>query len=579
MNHQLIANMINKNKQAKNTAPKQRVLGSYSKYLISKNSEFIIESVLEEIKDFTQSPSEKQQSLSALYNLVEACGNGLSKYSEKVLFALYKNADHEEEIVKQLVKKNSELIGKYFHQDILISTALRHLQDNEIKNSHVFSNCLNVFSSLLKHVIDISYPSIKMILDTLKQLDIFNGGVYQDKNFKEIVINIYDIYANIVQNLKEANKLNMNNNNNLVNSDLNNIVKSYHSDLFYALLILQSIPILPQNLRQDVNFHFQALTEILSLDSIPDLYNLELLFVLSKFKESHNHWKRNTADRFAFDTYVKQAGDFLNFDSGENWIRILEIVSDCTEANKDIEMRMDMIILIENLITNAGQNSPESSLSYFSDFILEQILLPASIWRAQRPNYNVRKGAIISIIKLFQYNLVDKNTVVKYFSNLVSVLKSSLEDDWDCELRNISIKLLLRLFERNIQDNYKYCYLGEEELRELYPLMLKRLDDAQDENRKLVSKVFELFFTVIRDRVKMSDSTVEYIIQTAFIHLDDNKIEIRKSIYDFLKVFASIDKISYQKILKETITKESMRFTNKSDYLLELNNIVNKNSN
>lgn len=594
----MLANLLNKNKQP----PKQVIqkeMGKYTKYLISKNSLFIIENTIEEIKDFSQTSFEKQHSLNIFKNLIEACGNTLSKYSEKVLFALYKNADHEDETVRKLVKEVAEIVGKNFDQEILIPTVLRHLQDSEIKNSNMFCACLSVFSALLKKIINISFSSTKLIIETMRGMDIFNSCFNTEKVFKDVIMYTHEIYTNIVNNLysefKLVNSSNLDSNLNSVSnnnidsyngsysnnsnlgtnkkSDLETILKTYHSDIFYSLLLLQSIPILPINNRKEIENHFKIFAEMFNLESIADLYNLELLFVLEKFKSTHNEWRRNTADRFAFDTYVKNAGEFLNFDSGENWIRILEIISDCCDANKDIEMRMDMIILIDSLITTAGSYSTDSSLAFFTEFIIEQILLPAAVWRAKRPNTTVRKGALICLLKLYQYNLVELSITVKYFKQYVTVLKSSLEDDWDCELRNISIKVLNQLFTSNFQNNYKSCFIGEEELREVYPLLIKRMDDSQDENRKAVCLVFTQFFTVIKDRVKISDSTVEYILQATFIHLDDNKSEIRKHVYDFLAVFASIEKESYRKIIKNILDEESLRFTNK-DYLDSLKNIV-----
>lgn len=68
------------------------------------------------------------------------------------------------------------------------------------------------------------------------------------------------------------------------------------------------------------------------------------------------------------------------------------------------------------------------------------------------------------------------------------VIKSCLEDDWAPDLRfaacNLVEKLLICLNE----------YLDSQELRDFYPALLQRLDDAQDLIRIEISKAFLAFF-------------------------------------------------------------------------------------
>jgi len=71
---------------------------------------------------------------------------------------------------------------------------------------------------------------------------------------------------------------------------------------------------------------------------------------------------------------------------------------------------------------------------------------------------------------------------------LLPVIKSCLDDDWAPDLRfatcNLVEKLLIALNQ----------YIESEELRDLYPALLQRLDDAQDVIRVEVTKSFIAFF-------------------------------------------------------------------------------------
>lgn len=560
MKNHLIQSLIDKNKQKKQNSNENYELKLYGKYMIKRNAESIFHSLVEEIKDFTMPNNIKIQSLCSLKIIIEASDNCLDKYIESLLFAIYKNCNHEEERIRELILEISEILGKCISQEVLIPTILRHLNDNELKTSGVFSSCLEIFAYSLKKIKNVSYENIKICLETMKDLGIFSSENYSlDKRYKKIVTCTYEIYCNLISNLRESKQSDK--------TQVDLIIKSYHSELFYPLLILQSIPLLDLQYRQNVSLYMKYLADLCSLDSICDLYNAELFYTLNLFKESHKLWRKNTADRFAFDTYVKQAADFLNFDEGENWIRILEIISNCCESDKDIEMRMDMIMLIEHLISSAGKTQ-DSNLVYFVEFIIEQILIPASAWKANRPNYNVRKGALYCLIKLYQNNLVEIEVSVKFIKSYLVFLKSCLDDDWDFELRNISIKLVTRLLISNKTDKF----MNEEDIRTLYPLMLKRLDDSQDENRKSICKSFEIFFET--EAINLSGNVFEYICQSSIIHLDDNKEDIRKSVFDFL--VKTLNNISYKAILNKICDEESTRFSNK-DYLNKLIEIINKN--
>ena len=72
--------------------------------------------------------------------------------------------------------------------------------------------------------------------------------------------------------------------------------------------------------------------------------------------------------------------------------------------------------------------------------------------------------------------------------DLINKLKSPLDDDWLHDLRFASVVLLGKLMEFMGQD------MDREGFNEIYPELLKRLDDAQDGIRIETCKAFEVFF-------------------------------------------------------------------------------------
>jgi hypothetical protein len=109
-------------------------------------------------------------------------------------------------------------------------------------------------------------------------------------------------------------------------------------------------------------------------ESLDIFISAELGKILPLFRYSHKTWRKNSPDRFAFDSFVRNTGEIKT----NNWKDVLEIIANCVESSKDIEMKMDMIALVQYLVTN-----PEikEQVSQYSEFIIRCILMKAVQWR------------------------------------------------------------------------------------------------------------------------------------------------------------------------------------------------------
>ena len=63
-------------------------------------------------------------------------------------------------------------------------------------------------------------------------------------------------------------------------------------------------------------------------------------------KEDYENWNRNTSERFIFDMLVRRAETAVV----DYWDLILEIIAANVVHEKDYELRMDMLSLIEHLL-------------------------------------------------------------------------------------------------------------------------------------------------------------------------------------------------------------------------------------
>lgn len=135
------------------------------------------------------------------------------------------------------------------------------------------------------------------------------------------------------------------------------------------------------------------------------------------------------------------------------------------------------------------------------------------IWKVGKPQIKIRKAAVIDAILLFENKLITGKEVNECFQQFVAPLKSCLNDDWAPDLRFAATNLTEKLF------SLAKDYVSEDSLREFYPTLLERLDDSQDPIRIEMAHVIGVFFTC--PNLRLSPSTLEYMIKAILIHLDD----------------------------------------------------------
>jgi len=83
------------------------------------------------------------------------------------------------------------------------------------------------------------------------------------------------------------------------------------------------------------------------LEEGADLFSVELSHLIEEMQESYEHWNKHTPERFIFDLLVRRANTAL-IDKFED---ILQIIAANVENDKEYEVRMDMLALVEYLLS------------------------------------------------------------------------------------------------------------------------------------------------------------------------------------------------------------------------------------
>lgn len=76
------------------------------------------------------------------------------------------------------------------------------------------------------------------------------------------------------------------------------------------------------------------------------------------------------------------------------------------------------------------------------------------------------------MIRMIEQGLITKEKLYNNFKDLMGVIKNCIDDDWANDLRFTSVVFIRHMIE------YLHELFNEEDYKEIYPELLKRLDDS-----------------------------------------------------------------------------------------------------
>merc|ERR1712190_327850 len=212
-----------------------------------------------------------------------------------------------------------------------------------------------------------------------------------------------------------------------------------------------------------------------------------------------------------------------------------------------IPARVDLLGLVHFL--TADEPALAEVMRIHSAAFLQTTLIPNCTWRAGQSNSKIRKAGLVCVHAMLQRRLVSPSALNESFADLLPILKSCLDDSWSPDNRMIAC-LVLSCTLSELQ-----AEINGEQLREVYPELLKRLDDSNDKVRAAVCEALTMFFKCLPP--KWSRSLYEYILKTLFVHLDDPNPEIQQGVYSVLEVAVHQDYGTFLAEAKVATSKSS----------------------
>jgi hypothetical protein len=261
--------------------------------------------------------------------------------------------------------------------------------------------------------------------------------------------------------------------------------------------------------------------------TVQELYSKYLYALMPGFLKNYKNW---TSDCLELKTFVKIVCR-AQITSKE----AIEIVFFSCRADSNEKIKLLMLDIVDIYITDID----------LSTAIIQNIIIPTAAWR--QFSHLVRIKSIKILNKMIKSNAIDKSVIIYHWEKLFPVLRTCINDE-NSELRQeslITINLLLESYN---------TVMEEREILDIYPELLKRLDDSLNIIRISATVPFILYFQVLKMK-KMKFGNYNYVVGNLFTQLDDPSEAIQKAMTSVLEAAAAFNPESFLELGKEAMQK------------------------
>lgn len=227
----------------------------------------------------------------------------------------------------------------------------------------------------------------------------------------------------------------------------------------------------------------------------------------------------------------------------------------------DVDIRLSMLASLEGMIRAGAEDwRCGEFIAQGAEVILLKAVVPNLTWRVGRVEATIRKVALATAHGLLRSGAMAESAgaLFKAAPHLVPLLASNL-DDHDAGPRAIACMCLTSCFQR-----LKGAF-GEDSIRELYPMLLKRLDDSSDQVRLSICSTLESFL-VCAPPAYFKGTIIDYTLDQLFIHLDDGDTAIQNAVLKVVVTAARADAIFKRLVEKKA---DSNRLNHRSPVMCD----------
>ena len=215
---------------------------------------------------------------------------------------------------------------------------------------------------------------------------------------------------------------------------------------------------------------------------------------------------------------------------------IVSVFASVLTVDRDPKVRLALLACLEAFLNRCTDSNDvlTRALRVRSEILLERVLFPCCVWRVGLVESTLRKLAMAALLALVSRIGVESLDIVSnQFRKSQGTLVSCLEDD-DVTTRRLSCRVMTKMFEYMSNISVATQRLRYEQINDLYPKLLKRLDDSDDEIRKDACLMLVKFWSAAEKSSYFHETCMVYTFDVLFLHLDDPSLEIQRAVFEAL---------------------------------------------
>ncbi|KAK3090687.1 hypothetical protein FSP39_013747 [Pinctada imbricata] len=467
--------------------------------LMFRNMSKILPALLRDLTDWVLATRKKSAGL--LYWLLLNAEDYITQHMTPLLTGMYKACNDEDQQVVKDVQKSAVLVGYFVLPEVWCKLMLGHV--SSMQTFPPLMVLASVIQGTEREVIKSYLPSI---METITSHSVCHAHEIQvHTELLRCVESIIDISQEDIGDISQ--------------------------DIFNLLITILA-------LRQDQKTEDKAYQlldrqcKMLDMCGRQEMFTKHSLPLINTYVDTYNTWTVHSVERLVFDTLLIEAGSVV----GDLLDYIVPILVTNLSTDKDPEMRLKFFSLLSRLVMNS--TTTLDSRQRFGDFaviVVRDIIIPNCVWSAGRVAGAIRTTAVSCMWALLQSGVLTKEKLAPVVEDLLTQMLSSLEDD-NKNTRLICCRVMTRIFDTMGSD------LGQDRLHNIYPDLLKRLDDSSNEVRIIVCKTFLAYLDSFEDKYDtvLYRAHLEGMYKGLLIHLDDPDNKIQEAVLEVLKKIGSL---------------------------------------
>lgn len=285
----------------------------------------------------------------------------------------------------------------------------------------------------------------------------------------------------------------------------------------------------------------EKLVKVENLENLDELFLRYIKVILNDLRSGCEFWNIYTPEfnifRGCFLHAVTAIQHFLNL--------VYPIFEVTMNETADAEVRLKQFFLLSEYLCNQRNEIVicEKEFIHFIDLLFTKIIVPGLVWSVGRTAEAIRTASVCCICSLFykiqnDIHFKDVNIANNNEETTIEPLKSHVNNENFSEHLKKIMPILITLIDDNSKQTRLYSleaislamsigfelgYVMEEDMNKICYVVLKRLDDGDDDVRCTAIKALKEVWKALPKDYDLNScrSHVDTLYTSALVHLDD----------------------------------------------------------